>query len=31
MRGKAVKEADPKMDSPAIGSQTAATKKRWVV
>jgi integrase len=31
LSGKAAKEADPKTNSPAIGSQTAARKKQWVM
>ena len=29
--GNAQKKADPATDSPAIGSQTAARRKRWVM
>jgi hypothetical protein len=31
LSGKSAKEADPKTNSPAIGSQTAARKKQWVM
>jgi hypothetical protein len=31
LSGKGAKKADAETDSPAIGSQTAASKKQWVM